>query len=433
MLIELTIKQTEAIEALENRSATEIYFGGGVGGGKSFLGCYWVLKCALKYPGTRWLIGRSELKNLKKTTLQSFWDVCRIIGLRVNEHFRFMVQDGVIEFFNGSSVILADLFAYPSDPEFDSLGSLELTGAFIDEVAQIGEKAKNIVKARIRYKLREYDLMPKLLLTGNPSKNFVYYEFYQPSVQNTMRADRVFIQSLVTDNPHIDNSYIESLKLLDKNSRERLLYGNWEYDDSPDALIEYDKIIHCFINSAVSPGEKFITVDVARFGADSTVIGVWNGFRVKLHQYRGLNTTQVVQQVRSFQQQYGIPTANVIADEDGVGGGVVDQLSCVGFVNNSRPLGAENFNNLKSQCYFKLAELINSSALFIDCENINMKQSIIEELEQVKQFNMDKDGKRMILPKDRVKQLIGRSPDFSDAIMMRMYFTLTIRLTWAAL
>jgi phage I-like protein len=35
---------------------------------------------------------------------------------------------------------------------------------------------------------------------------------------------------------------------------------------------------------------------------------------------------------------------------------------------------------------------------------------------------MDKDGKKQIMPKDKVKEVIGRSPDFSDTLMMRMYF-----------
>ena len=131
-----------------------------------------------------------------------------------------------------------------------------------------------------------------------------------------------------------------------------------------------------------------------------------------------------------MQAKYSIPNSMTIADEDGVGGGVVDILGCNGFVNNSSPLpnpmnrGTENYNNLKSQCYFRLAERINKSGLFIDCQNIETKNAIIQELEQVKQYNMDKDGKRQILPKDKVKEVLGRSPDFADTIMMREWFDL---------
>ena len=37
---------------------------------------------------------------------------------------------------------------------------------------------------------------------------------------------------------------------------------------------------------------------------------------------------------------------------------------------------------------------------------------------------MDKDGRLTIIPKDEVKELIGRSPDEWDSIMMRYYFQL---------
>jgi phage terminase large subunit len=436
--MKLTVKQTKALDYLDDSTTEELYYGGAAGGGKSMFGCYWQLKRRFKYPGTRGLIGRSELKNLKKTTLNSFFEVCKIQGLIADRGYRYNQQDSIIYFPNGSQIILADLFSYPSDPFFDSLGSLEITDAFIDEAPQITDRAKNIVKSRIRYKLEEFNLIPKLLMSGNPSKNWAYYDFYLPSKQGGLRKDRKFIQALVTDNPYISPHYIESLRGLDDNSRERLLNGNWEYDDDPSALISYEKILDCFTNDFESlKGGKYITCDVARFGSDKTVIGLWDGYRVSLSVYSHLSIPETAQKIRELQTKEGVPNSQTIADEDGVGGGVVDILKCKGFVNNSRPhlnpvTGLDdNYANLKSQCYFRLAERINDSGIYIDCKDVNLKQKIIQELEQVKQYNMDKDGKRQILPKDKVKETIGRSPDFSDTLMMREYFELVHKRAWA--
>jgi phage terminase large subunit len=63
--VRLNIKQTRAIDYLEDNITTELLYGGAAGGGKSILGCYWQLKRRLKYPGTRGLIGRSSLKDIK--------------------------------------------------------------------------------------------------------------------------------------------------------------------------------------------------------------------------------------------------------------------------------------------------------------------------------------------------------------------------------
>lgn len=434
--MKLTVKQTRALDFLEDNETTEVLYGGAAGGGKSVLGCYWVLKNCFKYPGSRWLIGRSELKNLKKTTLNSFFEVAAFQGLKANIHYRFNQQDSIIHLPNGSQIILADLFLYPSDPEFDSLGSLEITGAFIDECNQLVEKAKNIVKSRIRYKLNEFNMKPKLLMTCNPAKNWVYYEFYSKDRQGSLEEHKRFIQALPGDNPHLPDSYLTNLRSLDQNSRERLLNGNWEYDDDPAALISYDKILDCFTNTFVPEGARHLTCDVARFGSDKTVIGNWNGWRVKMDKFKGLAVPETAEKLKDYQQKFEVPNSSTVADEDGVGGGVVDILKCKGFVNNSRPhlnpiTGLdENYANLKSQCYFRLAERINKGGLYIECNDPQMKADIIQELEQVKQYNMDKDGKRQVLPKDKVKELIGRSPDYSDTLMMREFFELVHKRTW---
>ncbi|MGF7230042.1 phage terminase large subunit, partial [Arachidicoccus sp.] len=206
-------------------------------------------------------------------------EVCVIQGIFANVHYKFNAQSNIITFVNKSEILLADLFTYPSDPNFDGLGSLEITGAFIDECNQVSEKAKNVVKSRIRYKLDEYKLIPKMLLTCNPSKGWVYSQFYKPFREGELRKDREFIQSLVDDNPFISQHYRNNLLGLDKASKERLLFGNWEYDDDPATLIEYDKIIDLFSNTHVESGKKYITADIARFGNDNTVIGIWAGWR----------------------------------------------------------------------------------------------------------------------------------------------------------
>lgn len=70
-----------------------------------------------------------------------------------------------------------------------------------------------------------------------------------------------------------------------------------------------------------------------------------------------------------------------------------------------------------------MAEIINSNGLYLECEDW-MKPLIIEEFEQVKQKLLDSDMKKGLMPKDKIKEAIGRSPDFWDAILMRVWFEL---------
>lgn len=414
-------KQNNAVYYLKDGVTQELLYGGAAGGGKSALGCLWLIESCQKYPGSRWLMGRSKLKTLKETTLATFFELVSKLG--VFDQFHYNDNKGLITHINGSEILLKDLYLYPSDPNFDSLGSLEITGAFIDECNQIVFKAWQIVKSRIRYKLAEFDLEPTILGTCNPAKNWVYNTFYKPAKDKSLPEYRQFIQALPKDNPHLHPSYLQSLLRLDKNSKERLYYGNWEYDDDPAALISFEKIGNIFSNTFAPQGERYISADIARYGSDTTTIIVWNGLRAeKIVQIIKKSTTWVTRTISDLRDEYKVPLNQIIADEDGVGGGVVDQLLCKGFVNNSSPINGENFNHLKSQCYFKLAEIINSDKLYVNCVDADMRSCIMEELEQVKQHNMDKDSKKQVLPKDKVKELIGRSPDISDALMMRMFY-----------
>lgn len=249
----LNLKQTRAIDYLEMPEwahVSEVLYGGAAGGGKSVLGCYWLMKNCLKYPGTRWVMGRSELTTLKQTTLVTFFKVAKMQDLKANIHYKYYDNPkNIIAFPNGSVIILKDLSYAPSDPEFDSLGSLEITGAFIDEANQIVEKAKTVLFSRIRHMLDEFGLKPKLLMSCNPAKNWVYKQFYKANRDNNIEKYRKFIQALVTDNEDIDSNYVENLQKLDKASKERLLHGNWEYEDDPAKLIEYDRILDCFSNT----------------------------------------------------------------------------------------------------------------------------------------------------------------------------------------
>jgi hypothetical protein len=51
-----------------------------------------------------------------------------------------------------------------------------------------------------------------------------------------------------------------------------------------------------------------------------------------------------------------------------------------------------------------------------------VKELICQELEVIKSETLDKDGKLSVINKDKMKEILNRSPDFADMLMMRMYF-----------
>jgi hypothetical protein len=180
-----------------------------------------------------------------------------------------------------------------------------------------------------------------------------------------------------------------------------------------------------FTSNFVEGGQSYLSIDIARYGADSSVICFWNGWRCEeIKQFKKLSITDLALEVNKMATKYKVRRGNIVADEDGVGGGLVDMvLGCKGFINNSRALRGENYSNLKTQCYYEFAKLVNAGKIYCVAD-MEMKNNIIQEFEVVEMKDMDKDNKLQIIGKDKIKNSIGRSPDFSDALMMRMYFEL---------
>jgi hypothetical protein len=51
------------------------------------------------------------------------------------------------------------------------------------------------------------------------------------------------------------------------------------------------------------------------------------------------------------------------------------------------------------------------------------KEILVADMEQMKRKDAHKDGKLKIMPNDEVKEHLGRSPDFGDALMMRCFLS----------
>ena len=421
-------RQSEALKFLSVDSDVEtILYGGAAGGGKTMLGCMWQILRRLKYPGTRSLIGRAKLDTLKKTTMATFFQVANEIGLKAGEDFVYNQQSHIIKFSNGSEIILADLFLYPSDPMMTDLGGLEVTDVFIDEATEITEKAYSIVSSRIRYKLNEFGLKPKILLTCNPSKGWIYNQFYLPYKNQNLPAHRAFVQALPGDNIHLPDSYVTSLTRLPEADRKRLLEGDWEFDNSSDRLYMYDELMRCF-REPMNVGEGYITADIARLGKDRTVLCVWKGLScIDIVILRQKRQDEVKAEIQRLMNQHQVRLSNVLADADGVGGGLVDSLRCREFMNGSKAVRGTQYMNLKADCYFRLGELIDKNEITLP---IKYQEDIVKELELVRRVDPDKEGKLRVTSKDTISQRTGGiSPDIADAIMMRAYFELNRNYT----
>ena len=423
-------KQEIALKYLLDNKTTSIWYGGAAWWGKSYLGVFWIWMMALNYPWTRWFMWRKELTNLQKTTMQSYWQMLQDYNIPEYARGKMDGKNNIIKFSNGSQIYLLDLAYKPADPLYARLWSMEFTWWFVDESAEIADSALSILRTRVwRQMNKEYNLKPKILETFNPDKWHVYRDYYKPRKDKCLPEWKVFIPSLATDNPHLSEDYIEQLKRWDEITRQRLLYGNFDYDDTESKLFRTDEVMDMFTTLVDRNWTTYISVDVARQGKDSTRIIVWDwlvAFRVESMQ--GATTDVVAQRVKDLEYQYWVHRHNIVIDTDWLGVWVADQLRwCYQFHNASRPIEVDtwwNFWNLKTQCYYKLQELAEKRKIRLEFDWED-RDELVLELENILVKNLDKDGKRLLESKeDMKKRLWNKSPDIADAVMMRMVYSI---------
>lgn len=200
----------------------------------SYLGSAWLVSSCIRFPKISMIVARKELKVLKATTWKTIKNIMDEWKLEEDVNYHINNADGVITFWNGSTISQLDLAPQPSDPDYNNLGSLEITGAFIDEVAEISEKAVEVLASRIRYRIAETFVVGKILMSCNPTLNWPRRTFVQDDDGFPVRLPRGyrFIRFSLFDNPDekFRAIYFNKLsKIRDKATRLRLLYGNWDF------------------------------------------------------------------------------------------------------------------------------------------------------------------------------------------------------------
>lgn len=199
-----------------------------------------------------------------------------------------------------------------------------------------------------------------------------------------------------------------------------------EEQENNDMLCSYGAIESLWTNTHVKGLERYISADIALHGSDKFKLGVWEGLSL-IHyiEVDKCDADEVEKLIKDIAEKWKVKRSNIVYDADGLGTFLRGYLKgAVPFNNGGKAINS-TFKNIKSECGFKLAEKINNGEIYINCET--NKSNIIKELECLQSYNLDNEGKIQILPKEKVKEIIGRSPDDLDMLLMRMYFEVQIK------
>lgn len=448
-------KQRHAIGLLENPSAVEIFMGGSGGGSKTFTMAIMVLLTIRQYPGCRLFVGRKTLKSLRQSFIQTLLgQVHKMFNLVEDQDFNYSAQLGEIKYNNGSTVIFGELMKNPSDPDFSRFGSLELDMAFIEEAGEVTLEAKNAIRSRVGRGImaKEHSLPGKLVLSGNPSQNFLRTEYYDPYMElgggeyqswiigeTVIRPDkkkvpkkvpmkRCFLRMSVYQNPFIPQSYIDTLKTLPRRERKRLLDGDWDYADDDSSLFKsglIDKAITYQLPENDGNFNKVIGVDVSDAGRDRTVFSLidngvlvtqkcsnvqmnWDRNSEEPLSYLIANELIEFAQRNGFQQ---VNAKNIAVESNGVGVGVRDALRVRGWTLTEYV----NTGQSRSDNYYNLMLNMDSGTIKL-YKDVSTLGELRKEL-GAHTYEMENQEPKVI-KKSKLKETLGRSPDYSDSFMI---------------
>ena len=192
------------------------------------------------------------------------------------------------------------------------------------------------------------------------------------------------------------------------------------------ADVEHAQMAVTYEPSPIDPG--VVACDVARFGSDETVICTKHGKKVRIVEtYVGKGTEG------TFEEKSTVQTANrivywtkqlqaecekpvtVVVDDDGVGGGVTDQLRARGqkvlpFRGGESAIEGDEYPNARSEIWFSVSDQLRDIDLDDD-------EQLAADL-SAPQYKLDSQGRRVVERKDEIKKRIGRSPDRADAVVL---------------
>lgn len=191
---------------------------GGIGSGKTLIGCITVLSWAVMYPGD-YLIARQFYPELRDTTYKTFLEICPPELILKHNIAEMSVK---IRSIGGK---ISTILFRPLE-EADKLRSLNLSGFLIDEASQVSEYAFMLLQGR----LRGPGLRKGILVTNPAGHNWIYMWFVKKDFMNPKAHNQYgLIMAPSTENVHLPEGYIESIMTTWSAQRiKREIYGSMD-------------------------------------------------------------------------------------------------------------------------------------------------------------------------------------------------------------
>ena len=250
-----------------------------------------------------------------------------------------------------------------------------------------------------------------------------------------------FIEAKLADNKKLmkaDPTYLSNLVNQDEEQRARDLDGNWKYRNVGDDLIKLANLEDFFKNSfQFGDNQRRCACDVAFDGGDNLVMWLFIGDHIEDVYVCSATSRTVLNNVKNKLEEWRVLEENFTYDLSGLG------QTFKGFFTHAVPFNNREsveerykgqFDNIKSQCAYMFYHALNDGELSINPNLLDLKFSgdgysnmalrdILRKERKAIKKNIDiSDNGFCIIKKRMMKQIVGHSPDFIEALLMIFIF-----------
>jgi len=196
---------------------------GGYGSGKScalYVKLILFVKC---FPGNRVLLGRKTLSDIDRSILPE------LFAMLPSSWYEHRIKDGLINFSNGSQVVLFGLDAMQSGGTADikkaqqKLKSLNLGAYFIDQLEEVEYEVFEAANSRLR---RMEVPVRQGNMTCNPA-NFWAYDYF---VANPRPGFKLYQSSMYDNRDNLPEDYLRKQEAMGEDYVRRFVKGEWTTD-----------------------------------------------------------------------------------------------------------------------------------------------------------------------------------------------------------
>lgn len=396
-----------------------------VGTGKTFAGLMRAWQYCQEHPGALGLIVRREYIDLKNSTMKDF-----------EMNFNVKIgSDKSYKFENGSQII----FTHGDMTDLNVLKNINLS-FFIIEQAEEFEGPEIFDFLRDRLRRQGSGNRWGGLIANAMGHNWIFERFItgaKAKVHNKDTGEVVYTKERYVcatansfANAHnLPSDFIDDLKAMELESPthyKQYVMNDFNVVDADDLLFTPEELALVDEEVKGNISNKFSGADVARFGKDRNVAVIVEEISgMKLRQtvadtWSKKDAVYSVGRISAFGRDYRVDAG--VIDGDGLGGPMYDSLKelvsgsyRLKEFRNTKLSKKENkdYANTRTMNYFQLKEKVAKGWVQITSPEVKNDLASIR-------YTFNRDGQKMMIPKEVLRARGLKSPDYGDAFMMIM-------------